>query len=217
MTMPAVPKSPALIGYLQQLQTQVVGYYFQAPCHQGFTPWEGHRTTLLAMGWSFIPIYVGQQRASASTCTQNNLIVAQGTADAIDAASRAANEGFPAGSFIYLDIETGDPFDTDLSGYLQGWVPQILASGFGVGLYCSRNIASDVNNAVAGFGAAAPRIWVFGDGAGSNEKFNRNVSVPSDSGVGFATAWQSLTHSQTFGSSTLAVDESVSTLFDPSV
>jgi hypothetical protein len=143
--------------------------------------------------------------------------MAQGTADAIDAASRASNEGFPAGTFIYLDLETGDPFDTDLSDYLQGWVPQIVASGFGVGVYCSRNIANDVNNAVIALGVASPRIWVFGDGSGANEKFNRNVSLPSDSGANFATAWQSLTHSQTFGSSTLSVDESVCTLSDPSV
>lgn len=196
---------------------QFVGFYLQAPCHQQFTPWETHRLTLVGMGWSLLVIYVGQQRPSSGTCSQNNLTMAQGTADAIDAAGRASNEGFPAGTFIYLDIETGDPFDTDLADYLQGWVPQIVASGFGVGVYCSRNIANDVNNAIIGFGYATPRVWVFGDGAGANEKFNRNVSVPSDSGVNIATAWQSLTHSQTFGSNTKSVDESVCTLSDPSL
>jgi hypothetical protein len=198
---------------------QFAGYYLQAPCHQGFTPWEGHRATLIGIGWSLLVIYVGQQRASSSPCTLNNLTQAQGVLDANEAATHATNEGFAAGTFIYLDLETGDPFDTDLGGYLGGWVPQIIANGFNPAVYCSRNIASDVNTAVASLipaGSPAPRIWVFGDGAGSNEKFNRAVSIPSDSGVAIATAWQSLTHSQTFGSSTLSVDESVCTLANPS-
>lgn len=201
---------------------QFVGYYLQAPCHASFTPWEGHRPTLVGMGWSFLLIYVGQQRpphAGNRGCHQNTLTAAQGLADAIDAANRTTNEGFPAGTYIYLDIETGDPFDTDLSDYLSGWVPQIVSSGFGVGIYCSRNIAADVNNSVIGLspaGTSAPRIWVFGDRSGANEKFNRTISLPSDSTVPFATAWQSLTHPQTWGSNTLSVDESVSAPSDPS-
>lgn len=198
---------------------QFVGYYLLAPCHgTNFTPWEGNRAALAAMGWTFIVIYVGQQRPpdeGQSGCSQNNLTSAQGTADAIDAGQRTTNEGFSAGSFIYLDIETGDPFGSDLSDYLTGWVQQILIDGFGVGIYCSRNIANDVNNFIQGL-VTTPRIWVFGDSAPPNEKFNRDTSAPSDSTVSSATAWQSLPHSETFGSSTLTVDESVTTLADPS-
>jgi len=199
---------------------QFAGYYLQGPCHFGFVPWEGKRATLAGMGWSFLVIYVSQQRPPKpgdQGCGQNNLTAAQGLADAIDAANHAANDGFPAGEFIYLDIETGDPFAADLSDYLSGWVPQIVTSGFGVGIYCSRNIANDVNNNITPLlpaGTPAPRFWIFGDN--NVEQFNRDVSVPSDSHVNFATAWQSLTHSRTWGANTLSVDESVSLIFDPS-
>ncbi len=131
---------------------QFAGYYLNAPCHRNFTPWEGNRSNLIGMGWTLLLIYVGQQRPpqpGQNGCDQNNLTNAQGVADAIDAAQRATNDGFTAGTYIYLDIETGDPFDTDLSAYLSGWVPQIVNSGFGIGVYCSRNIAADVNNFIA--------------------------------------------------------------------
>ena len=192
---------------------QFAGYYLQAPCHKRFTPWEGHRPALAAMGWSLLIIYVGQQR---SGCAQNVLTTAQGTTDALDAAKHATTEGFPSGTYIYLDIETGDAFAADLSNYLSGWVPQLLTSGFGVGIYCSRNIAAQVRTCVVGLGAASPRFWIFGDGAGANQKFNRASRVPSNSKVPFATAWQSLTHTQTWGAKSLAVDESVCSLSDPS-
>jgi hypothetical protein len=194
---------------------QFAGYYLQAPCHKNFTLWEGHRAALAAMGWSLLVIYVGQQRPTQPGCGQNILTAAQGKIDALDAANHAATEGFPAGAYIYLDIETGDPFAADLSAYLSGWVPEIVASGFGVGIYCSRNIATQVKADVVSLGAATPRFWIFGDGAGANQKFKRASSAPADSKVAFATAWQSLTHTQTWGGKNLAVDESVSLLSEP--
>ncbi len=197
---------------------QLAGYYLQAPCHQGFVPWSGSRMALVGIGWNLLVIYVGQQRAGGP-CGQNTLTNAQGVADAIEAAQLTTNEGFAVGTYIYLDLETGNAFDNDLADYLSGWIPQILASGFGPGVYCSRNIAADVQaSALAQYpaGVVAPpcRFWVFGDN--NNRQFNRDTSLPSDSGVPFADAWQSLTSILTWGASTKSVNKTVSRLADPS-
>lgn len=138
-------------------------------------------------------------------------------------------EGFPADTYIYLDIEGGEPFGPDLAAYLSGWVPQILTAGFGLGVYCSRNIPNDVQAFVLGrypAGVVAPpqRFWIAGDNTPSI--FDRNTSVPSDATganalppklpFSGATAWQALSGNQTWGLTTLNVDESVSVLPDPS-
>ncbi|MGA2852424.1 MAG: glycoside hydrolase domain-containing protein [Terracidiphilus sp.] len=192
---------------------QFAGYYLQAPCHAGFVPWEGHRMELVGMGWTLLVIYVGQQRAG-NNCGNNVLTQAQGLNDAIDATGRTEAEGFPAGTYIYLDLEGGDPFGPDFADYLSGWIPQIVNSGYGVGFYCSYLLANDVQNFAATQGAPATRFWIAGIPPGA--VFNNATSVPSDSSVGFATAWQSLPHNETSGSTTLNIDSSVSTLSDPS-
>jgi hypothetical protein len=203
---------------------QFCAYYLTAPCHTAaFTAWEGTRTYLVGLGWSLLLVYVGQQRPG-NNCGQNTLTAAQGLADAIDATNRTTNNGFPAGTYIYLDIEGGGPFGADLTAYLSGWVPQILATGFGVGIYCSRRMPNDVQAYVltqypAGANAS-PRFWLAGDDVPA--QFNRATSVPSDAAANLpqpfpgATAWQSLSANQTWGASTLNVDESVSILVDPS-
>ena len=223
------PGDDAMQDWWTNSPYQFVGYYLPAPCHTpNFTAWAGNRATLVGMGWSLLVIYVGQQRPG-NNCVQNTLTVKQGGTDATNAGNFVIAEGFPADTYIYLDIEGGEPFGPDLAAYLSGWVPQILTAGFGLGVYCSRNIPNDVQAFVlgqypAGVVAPPPRFWIAGDNTPSI--FDRNTSVPSDATganalppklpFSGATAWQALSGNQTWGLTTLNVDESVSVLPDPS-
>ncbi|MEA2301726.1 MAG: hypothetical protein QOE44_2261, partial [Solirubrobacteraceae bacterium] len=57
---------------------------------------------------------------------------AAGTAAADAAAASAAALGAPAGTGIYVDIETGDTVD---GGFIQGWYDEIRAKGYTPGYY----------------------------------------------------------------------------------
>src|SRR5262249_36918382 len=83
---------------------EFAGYYLKSPCHSN-PSWMGHRGSLAGMGWKVLPIYVGQQVAGVSRCTRNDLTVATGEADGLDAVSKMVSEGFAGGSYVYLDIE----------------------------------------------------------------------------------------------------------------
>lgn len=207
------PGLSAMQTFWDQSPYQFVCYYLQAPCHQNFAPWEGNRASLAAMGWTILITFVGQQRPG-NNCNCNNLTNQQGFTDANIAADSAVREGFPAGSYIFLDVEGGDPYGPDIDAYLSGWVPQILVRGFKIGIYCSYRLAAPVEAAVANYGAPDVRFWISGQDA--SHVFNRDTSVPSDNPSGYGIAWQSLPHDETWGGVKLNIDSSVSTLAAPS-
>src|SRR2546423_1700560 len=85
-----------------------VGDYLASPNHSS-TSWAGQLAALSASGWSVSPIYVGQQDPVFAPSTQNrNATSSQGATDGNDAALKAFNEGFAAGTIIYLDVEFPD-------------------------------------------------------------------------------------------------------------
>jgi Domain of unknown function (DUF1906) len=193
-----------------------VGYYLQAPCHHS-PSWMGHRAALAGMGWNLLPVYVGQQVAGASPCTSNILTAAQGATDAVDAGSRMASEGFPAGSFVYLDVERSDVFSDELGAYVTAWVSKLASGGYCPAVYCHKHNAGDVQAAVtAGLGAAPtkqPRFWIVG---GVTAQFNIATSKPADVGVGFANLWQCpVSVSRTFAGATILIDENIAQWADP--
>lgn len=192
------------------------GYYLKAPCHPGAS-WMGKRATLLAMGWNCLIIYVGQQVAGVSRCTQNNLTTALGVDNGIDAAQKAATEGFPNGSSIYLDVEPVDPNSPNLAplkDYVQAWVGQVLTSNYRPAIYCHRKNATVMQQVVADAGGGADvRFWVVGSGTAPFSL----AAEPSDSGVAFATAWQNpVSTTKTFGAVAVNIDEDIASFEDPS-
>jgi len=196
------------------------GYYLRAPCHRNAS-WMGHRAALTAMGWNLVPIYVGQQAPGVSPCGSSLLTAAQGRLDALDCHAQMASENFPAGTFVFLDVEHCDTFPSPLHDYIAAWVATLAAEGFGPGVYCHAHNAVDVRAAVqagaSGSPAAAsiaPRFWIVG---GSVEKFNLSTSCPADCGIAFADLWQCpQSVERTFGGVKIDIDEDRATLRDPS-
>jgi hypothetical protein len=183
------------------------GYYLTAPCHPG-SSWMGTRARLVALGWKCLIIYVGQQVPGVSPCHRSTLTASQGVIDANDAAAKAAFEGFPNHSSIYLDIEAVDntnPNMPALKDYVHAWVTQLLQTNYRPAIYCHKKNAPAILQVVSGAaGGSAIRFWVVGSGT---IPFSL-MANPSDSGVTFATAWQCPTSiNKRFGSVQVNIDE----------
>src|SRR5438046_100579 len=102
------PGSPAMQNLLNATNIVWTGYYLTpAPSQWHHLGWMGNRATLVNMGWGLAPIYVGQQDPAVGPGNSNILTTARGTIDAQDAINLMTQEGFPAGSVVYLDIEMG--------------------------------------------------------------------------------------------------------------
>ena len=208
------------------------GYYLAAPCHADAT-WSGRRATLAAQGWGTAVVYVGQQTweslpvapfaggparaVQAATCSRTLLSGAQGTIDAIDAIAKTANEGFPRGSTIFLDIEYMSTLTAAMREYYRSWIAQLLADGrYLPGVYCHRSNAAAIHDdVVAEFMAQrhveSPRFWIAG---GSGFSIDR---APADVGHTFANVWQGrLDTNETWGGVPLHIDVDVADRSSPS-
>lgn len=189
------------------------GYYLASPCHPGRS-WMGKRAGLISMGWNLIILYVGQQVAGASPCSKTLLTAPQGVLDANDAARLAADEGFPAGSSVYLDLEPVDPTSPNLQPlitYATSWVTQMLLGEFLPAIYCHIKNAAAIRQAIDASGVAHDlRYWVCG-----GRDFNL-FEEPSASGIDWAVMWQGPTVNQSVRGASVSIDQNVSTLADPS-
>jgi hypothetical protein len=222
-----------------------VGYYLAAPCHRD-PSWMGHYGQVTSLGWGTAVLYVGQQdwsaipdiiaisrRGSASpvfdrsvepslttavACSASLLSAAQGTAEAADAAAKAAGEGVPPGSAIFLDVEYVTTVSSALVDYMSAWIAGLLADGrFRPAIYCAKsNAAAVYTAAIAAYAAAgrhdAPPFWI-----ASSTGF-AITSAPTDVGLTYATVWQGLFDvSQSWGGIGATIDVSVANAPSPSV
>jgi hypothetical protein len=130
------------------------GYYLApSPSQLKNTSWMTKRDFLVSSGWGLAPIYVGQQVISPGSL---NPSTATGQVDGVQAAGYMASEGFPANSYVYLDLENGPPFTSAQRDYVSAWSAAVLAGGYQAGIYCSHLFAAQV----AALQPAA-RIWIF--------------------------------------------------------
>lgn len=130
------------------------GFYLApAPSHSNAS-WMTRRAPLVAQGWGIAPIFVGEQVTGPGS---KNPSASKGTADANRTISLMGTAGFPAGHFVYLDLENGLPFPAKQRDYVAAWVDRIAAAGpFQPGVYCSHRLAPHVNAL-----RPAARIWAF--------------------------------------------------------
>ena len=208
------------------------GYYLPAPCHADAS-WAGRRVTLASQGWGAAVVYVGQQtwesvpvapldaapaRAiQATTCSRTLLSGAQGTIEAIDAIAKTANDGFPRGSTIFLDIEYMSTLTAPMREYYRSWVAQLLAGRrYRPGIYCHRSNAAAIHDdVIAEFVLARdielPRFWIAG---GTGFSIDR---APADVGHAFANVWQGkLDTNETWSGVPLHIDVNVADRSSPS-
>lgn len=186
------------------------GFYLTAPSHSK-SGWAGTCANLLAMGWGFAPIYVGQQTEGPGS---HLVTAAQGTLDGIDCAYQMGLEGFPAGSRVFLDLENGGPFSPPQSDYVAAWVAAIQSAGYSAGVYCSHEIAQDV--ALANSSA---QIWAFKVETTARSSAASPFPDPEPSGSGYAEAaiWQRQQNVQISGAGfSFVADLDTATTADPS-
>ena len=127
------------------------GYYLApAPSHPG-TSWMGNRAKLVAMGWGLAPLYVGEQVVPPGS--QHSSAV-KGTQDGADAVALMQGEGFAPGSFVYLDLENGPPYQPPQSDYVNSWCAAVAAANYGAGVYCSHLFGAQLQAT-----QPAVRIW----------------------------------------------------------
>lgn len=144
---------------------RVTGFYLAPAPYHGDTSWMAQRADLAGQGWGFLPVYVGLQAGNSS------LGGARGTTDGANAAALMAQAGFPAGSVVFLDIETGGPIDPAFEAYIDAWMQAAPGGGFTAGLYCSHVLMNWAKTKTA-------RIWTFHLPANTNGQTYNPGSLP---------------------------------------
>jgi hypothetical protein len=206
-----------------------VGFYLPAPCYTG-TTWRGTRTRLQALGWGTAVLFVGEQdwaeilpdhQVVADTtlprCTRANLHAERGRMDGRAASIAAGEEGFPAGTVIYLNVERVERVSSDLRDYVGAWAATVLEAGRYVpGLYSHAHNAAELHPVLAAEFARVgrgdePRLWV---ATSSGFSLRRG---PAESGFPAAHVWQGVFDTrETWGGVTLLIDANVARSADPS-
>jgi hypothetical protein len=172
-------------------------YWLSAPPGEKSNSWTGKRKLLERQGFGFLVLFNAREsREVKSTQTAR----AKGTLDAQQAAKLATQEGFPAGTVIFLDVEEGGRLPTPYQAYLQTWFESLVANGFRAGVYCS-GIPVDEGHGVrittaqdiqAHAGANKIVFWVYNDACPPSPGcgFPSVPPSPSLSGINFASIWQ---------------------------
>jgi hypothetical protein len=151
------------------------------------------------------------------TCSRTLLTTEQGTADAIDAVTKTASEGFSSGTVIFLDIEHMDVIPASMEAYYRAWIQQVLADGrFHPGVYVHKDNAESIHNGIArayaDLNASGSAVyWIT-----SSTGFSLDAS-PHDVGFPWASVWQGIYEvSQTWNGATINIDVDVATTSSPS-
>ena len=169
-----------------QANTNLVftGFYLAPTPSHTDTSWMDKLEFLQENGWGFAPVYVGQEVVGPGS---HNASAATGTADGVNAVSLMQRAGFDPGSFVYLDLENGLPFPQALQNYTKAWAAAVTAGGYGVGIYCSHNIAAVAHNLVP-----HARMWCWNVKTITPHPVPCPYPDPNPSGCGYigAYGWQ---------------------------
>jgi len=157
-------------------------------------------------------------RASRNTsCSTQFVSASRGTADANDAVAKAAAEGFPKGTVIFLDIERMEVVPQAMRDYYRAWTRRVIEDGRFRPAYYAHSfnanlVYSDVKQVLAGAGISTdPPFWISGGGGFSKDK------APSDVGHAFAQVWQGILDVvETHNGVMLPIDVNVAQLPSPS-
>lgn len=208
------PDLPTMAALRAQTNLKWCAYYLHAPSQPAPT-WKGRRASLIAQGWGLAPVYVGQQTTGPGSHLVNAL---QGSVDGGDAGTQMFAEGFPSGSYCYLDLENGPPLGPGQPDYIRAWCSSLRVSGYSPGIYCSYLLAPAIRPL-----EPSARLWVFHvrtatPHAVEGTQFAPWTSdkTPAGSSVPSATIWQYDDEARLMAFGKLAVDLDVASVADPS-
>ncbi len=164
-----------------------------------------------------VPPTSEETQSGAVTCSRTLLTTEQGTADAIDAVTKAASEGFPSGTVIFLDIEHMNVIPASMEAYYRAWVQQVLADGrFHPGVYVHKDNAESIHTGIERAYAdmkanGSALYWITSSSGFSLDALPRDVGFP------WASVWQGVYEvSQTWNGATINTDIDIATTSSPS-
>jgi hypothetical protein len=111
-----------------------MGYWLSPPPGTKSTSWLGKRSVLRAQGFGFLVLYNGRLIRELKSVADGKQ---KGASDARNTARLARQEGFPAGTVIFLDIEEGGRLPAPYHESVRAWVDELAHEGFRAGVYCS--------------------------------------------------------------------------------
>ncbi|MHC2435916.1 glycoside hydrolase domain-containing protein [Bradyrhizobium sp. USDA 4451] len=207
------------------------GYYLAPAPNRPSSQWMGQYQSIKD-NWGMLPIYVGQQdpRTAHGDYVPSSVLTAeQGAKDGANACDLASGEGFPTGSFVYLDWEYGGLLDAEgSSDYIKAWVSSVAADGRAQpGVYCSHNSAQAIVDVIDTINPTPNvRLWCWKVPDANPHQFQgdlANIPAIDPKGCGFAgaQAWQReqqaiVTFPEGAPITTLTMDFSTSGLANPS-
>jgi hypothetical protein len=166
-----------------------------------------------------VPVrYVTYARAQrGQSCSTHLVSGARGIKDADDAIKRAAREGFPRGTVVFLDIERMEKVPAAMRDYYKSWTRRVLEDGtYRPGYYVHDHNAKIIYNDIASIFLSAgkieqPPFWIASGRGFSEEK------EPHEVGHAFASVWQGvLDVVQTHNGVKLPIDVNVAAVPSPS-
>jgi len=172
-------------------------YWLSPPPGEKSNSWTGKRKLLANHGFGFLVLFNPRESHEVKSMQAAR---AKGVLDAQRAAKLAVQEGFPAGTIIFLDVEEGGRLPAPYQTYLQTWFETLATNGFRAGVYCS-GIPVDEGHGVqittaqdiqSHAGANKIVFWVFNDTCPPSTgcTFPSVPPNPSLSGIDFAKVWQ---------------------------
>jgi hypothetical protein len=173
------------------------GFWLNSPPGENTNSWTGKRRALESAGFGFLVLFNGRLFANLKTVSNASHL---GAEDARAATAAAHQEGFPAGTLIFLDQEEGGRMLPEQKAYIFAWLDEVAAADFRAGIYCSGIAATetgglqiitaeDIHQNAAGRKIA---YWVTNDACPPSPgcAFPRNPPHPAASGIDFAEVWQ---------------------------
>lgn len=155
--------------------------------------------------------------AADATCSADFVSGSRGEREGRDAIMRAAREGFPKGTTVFLDIERMDVMPRAMRDYYKLWVRTVLADGtYRPGIYVhtfnANTVYADVKAEYQAAGLTTdPPFWV-----AKSRGFDL-TKLPSEVGHAFAAVWQGvLDVEQTWNGHKIPIDVNVSSSRSPS-
>jgi hypothetical protein len=165
-----------------------------------------------------VRVLVAPRATPNASCSSHFVGASRGTADASDAITKTAAEGFANGTVIFLDIERMETVPKAMRAYYEAWTQRVLADGrFTPGYYAhsynANLIYRDVKQVYTAAGVSKdPPFWIASGRGFAPDK------DPTEVGHSFAQVWQGILDVvETHNGVKLPIDVNVAMLPSPSV
>lgn len=172
-------------------------YWIGLPPGEKRSTWLGKRSLLGSRGFGFVVLWNGRASRDLKSASDAHR---KGRLDAQNAAKSARQEGFPAGTVIFLDIEEGGRLPAVYHDYVHAWIDALAQEKFRAGVYCSAmpvdegggvsiTTARDLQDQLAGRKLV---FWIYNDACPPSPgcAFPQTPPAPSQGGFASAAVWQ---------------------------